>query len=1360
MRTIAIPISMLGLLLALAPSASAADEAVAALAGTRTHSSMAEPIEFAVLYKNDGGNAKTLPLEIRHSDGSTVTIQVPFDASAGKSQARMVTLHPNALKPGDYTVAVKTEGAAKPATFSVHRDEHPSAYMTAQWVQHQELPGTVAAKGGWMYFTSDFHSLHPRKPTADDMANAYVAARMKPYALCVLGGGHQLDLDLHNDWGDPWVQRSIAWRMQLDALSNRIYPIAGLHCFDEPGLTWWPTQPVGEFKADTNPYSIPHQLEEFTKRTGKKLPEGPFAFTGPQYAKHMDEWIDFIEQRQKYLEQAWNATRWATDSVNPKFVTINQVSSSYAPGDTTDGVDTRQDRAYDVLSGHGGYSDAGYGTMFPVRSAESFQGYSQGKPHYYLPTWGTHTWASMRNGVWMSWITKLEGIEYPPGEDYSLAGADGGYDGTNTVFEIAEINRRMALVGDVMRQIPKTPSPVAVLHSTRQDAWDIATLNSPKIHTPGAAPYANIHRAAVDSCFFRVMEQGIVPNWIDEVEASDKGADFLKQWKVIMCPRLTTATPAFQKALEGYIAAGGKLIQFKGDGLIIKGSIVADHGFGDPSEHWEEMQKNGGYSSPLYRDLQWRKWNNDFAPTFAKDFAAWIGEQPYCSSNRDVLLGVHKAGAATYLLFANNAQSQEDPRGVKAELIPAFTQVTIPDGGVVYDLFSGKEVHRLFKGKAPLWLAAGDGACWVHLPSAKMSFSLGDFGGGREERLHAIVSDDSSRYLPIRLRLRDQSGQLVDELFRATKPEAKGSSEFFLKYPMGSNAAPPNVTLEMAFLHHAPDYDLPSTVVSQKAGVATASADTSAVSVYFDDAKKITDLFAGKAMAPPYDKINWDAKRVWNLDPKKFAVFGPDDAAKKIADALKAKGMTVEVNPKYEIKPIVREPGRGGAGPIFGLDNFENINAHAIVLPGSPLLKNSFERGHINRPITATFPGPGRAYVQWGVSCYQPGWEDVFVQGDLDAGVAWLLDAINGKVDSKTVELEAKINPVEAKKTELPAKLVVGQEIKLNDTPVGVGSSPDGKTTYVLLYGGEASAYGADGKEIWRTQALLEGCNLAVSPKGDRIAVCGYPGLLVLDAKDGKILGGHRAKPYEKGEVPPANKMLAAAWNDKGTLVAAGWAVPNPKAPEPAVVLDADGKEVNKGVKIAGPVMGAAFVPGGNVLLLGGDQLAAVDALDGKQLWTNPVKGAQAFVFTADGKTGAAGGWGKNVSAFSLTDGKGTKQGTFDSVVGGVAFLPSGDLAVAVWGGVHPLYVLRGDGAKPAPLFQSQFGFQNVAWSEALKGLVAAEQGGKLWLLDADGKPKAMLSEVDGTTAYRLTLHGSDLLVGRMNRTVQRIKER
>ncbi len=73
---------------------------------------------------------------------------------------------------------------------------------------------------------------------------------------------------------------------------------------------------------------------------------------------------------------------------------------------------------------------------------------------------------------------------------------------------------------------------------------------------------------------------------------------------------------------------------------------------------------------------------------------------------------------ATYLLFANNAQSQEDPRGLKAELVPAETTVMLPAGGVVYDLFNGGEVP-VKDGKARLRLAAGDGACWVQVLSRR-----------------------------------------------------------------------------------------------------------------------------------------------------------------------------------------------------------------------------------------------------------------------------------------------------------------------------------------------------------------------------------------------------------------------------------------------------------------------------------------------------------------------------------------------------------------------------------------------------------------------------------------------------------------
>ena len=97
--------------------------------------------------------------------------------------------------------------------------------------------------------------------------------------------------------------------------------------------------------------------------------------------------------------------------------------------------------------------------------------------------------------------------------------------------------------------------------------------------------------------------------------------------------------------------------------------------------------------------------------------------------------------------------------------------------------------------------------------------------------------------------------------------------------------------------------------------------------------------------------------------------------------------------------------------------------------------------------------------------------------------MAWLLDAINGKLpQEKPIELTATVKTVPAKRTEYPAKFAVTQAIKLDDTPVGVGASPDGKTIFTLCYDGRVLAHDRDGKQLWHTQALLEGGALAVSP--------------------------------------------------------------------------------------------------------------------------------------------------------------------------------------------------------------------------------------------------------------------------------------
>src|SRR5262249_9311033 len=80
-------------------SAAAADTLALSLAGTRSHSTAAEPVELALLYTK-GGDYKKLSLEVKHADGSSLTFGVPFDVAAGKSQVRLVTLAAGSLKPG------------------------------------------------------------------------------------------------------------------------------------------------------------------------------------------------------------------------------------------------------------------------------------------------------------------------------------------------------------------------------------------------------------------------------------------------------------------------------------------------------------------------------------------------------------------------------------------------------------------------------------------------------------------------------------------------------------------------------------------------------------------------------------------------------------------------------------------------------------------------------------------------------------------------------------------------------------------------------------------------------------------------------------------------------------------------------------------------------------------------------------------------------------------------------------------------------------------------------------------------------------------------------------------------------------
>ena len=1322
------------------------------LTSTRTQLTIAEPVELALAY---AGSAESVALEARHEDGSVIALVVPL-APGDRTRGRVITFPPGMLKPGAYAVVARDAGSgAPPVTFAVHRDEHASAYFVGAWMHRTADAPTVAAKGGWMYFSSDLVLARVRKPEQGDIMERYVAARMRPYSLCVMGGGHQLDMDLANDWGDPWVQRSVTWKMGLSALSNRLYPCAGLSAFDEPGLTWWPSYGPDGKRTGTNPFSTPVHLQEFRTLAGKQMPAGTIDESLAQGKAGTDAWIDFVSMRLRYLEQAWWAAVRAVDQAHAPFTTINQLASSYSPGNVTDGVDNRMNRPFRVLSGHGGYSDF-LGAWGPVTSARAYDGWSWDRPHYFLPMWGGWDYARMRQEVWLPWSVKLEGIEYDPNHDWSLAGS---FVDATSILEIAEVNRRLALVGDVMTRMPRSLAPVAVLTSHTQYAYDLVAARDPKAQVTWKFAYLDKHRRAVLHTMWRAMSAGLAPNWIDEYEVVEKGAAFLRQWKVVYCPGLAVIRPEFRNALEQYVAAGGTLVQGKGDAAEITGSVRVSYAYPDGEPPDEGMLRN---------DYASRRRSLELAPGFDTDLKSWLSPQAY-SSNAPLdamLLTVQRAGFATYLLMANSSQDPENARHIQMDPVPLETTINLPGWGTLYDLLNGGAIV-VAQGKAPLRLAAGDGACWLHLPSPpgplKLTVEAAPWA------LDVSVAWGTDGYLPFRLRVYDPAGNLVEELIRATTPDGSVqlATTFRHRIALGANAAPGKWTVE-AHEWLTGSTTLARAEVRADPTGAAVTVGAGGVSVYFEDAPKIRELFAGRAKEPPFDRMNEDCRRVFRLDAKRFAVFGPDDAAERIAAALRAKGMTAVVNPPTEIVPFVREPGHGGTGPIVdaGKSNFENVYAHTIVLPGHALGQRSWERGQINRPVTATFPGAGRAYVQWGVGGYQAGFENVWVFGDVAVGVSWVLAAIEGReLAGESATVGASVRPATSAPARMPKRFVVAQEIKLWDTPAGIGMGPDGKVIYVLLAGGMVAAYDGAGREVWSRRPLLQGGCLAVSPRGDRLAVGGFPGLFVLDAANGRVLGGYRVDPPARDQSLGQSRMITAAWNDEGTIVAGGGYSDGSTSTKggavpvlPLAILDAQGGALPRPQGISGHVMGTAFVPRTSTLIVGAAKLTAVNATTGSVLWKGDLEGAQSIRFHPDGGTGAAGGWGKRAGVFATSDGKVSFAAGFDSNVGGVALLPGGDLAVAVWGGTHPLYRLRADPkSKPAAMAQARFAFHDVLWLEEESGVVAAEQGGTLWLLDANGKARAKLEDA-GTTAHRVVARGRELLVGRMNRVVQRVK--
>jgi hypothetical protein len=194
-----------------------------------------------------------------------------------------------------------------------------------------------------------------------------------------MGGGHQMDLRPECDWSDPYVTRGGAARAVRRAMQDRTRGnVAGVHFYDEPGLTWL---------ADT-PHCIPTQVRSNVATFGKE----PIDFRkvdpkDPEDVKACRHWATW---KLAFMDAAWTKARFGVSMVRPDFLSLTQ--SQYGWTAFTDGYYfSNVARNLPITSGNGGYDDYGPGYFNPSYYLELARARDFAKAEWYLPMWYGNT---------------------------------------------------------------------------------------------------------------------------------------------------------------------------------------------------------------------------------------------------------------------------------------------------------------------------------------------------------------------------------------------------------------------------------------------------------------------------------------------------------------------------------------------------------------------------------------------------------------------------------------------------------------------------------------------------------------------------------------------------------------------------------------------------------------------------------------------------------------------------------------------------------------------------------------------------------------------------------------------------------
>jgi hypothetical protein len=1065
--------------------------------------------------------AGTLIVTVTGKDGGGVATNfaVPAVPVVDGTATATEHLHLNGrlLRPGAYAVHVACDGATADGAFELFSHLRLSTFKIVDWNHGSPTgrPQQLMGEDGMGYNVT----------YSQGNGDASIRGGLDYMRGMALGGAHQLDANLKNDWSDPWVLREGRLRASREALKDRTSPnCLGVHFYDEPGLTWNEHPVTKEF----NPYNIAAQDRAWKAMYGTDAQQYHTVKDDPAA---MARWRELNTWKQGFMEACWKEVSSGVRKVKPDWLTATQ--TMYGWDAFSDGYYFNIARQLPVINGHGWYSDVYWLNLAPPMASEFGRMRDWSRPCWYMPTWWTMNIAHTRMEQSMSFIQNLQGMMWPGYQAWSPS-RDPGMPG------VVEDNKTQLRLGTIFQHMPVYRDHAAILYSLSQGIESEIRSGMKDIRE------ANSHMRTTEA-FYAAGMRNQTP-LIPVVEEDILDGTLALHHKVLILSKVEYLDPKVIGALEAYIAAGGVVLTDVECTVAIKG--VTKLGLGmDYTFHKAIESRDRG----IYTSINFMKNVEPLAKALREKLAAY-GVQPVFGCDSLDILGRKQADGDVEYLFAVNMrcdpdiQWQNTVRGTTATIsVPA-------DGRPVYDALLGGPAPFAKKGNtlaAPLRFGPGQMRAFartarpiagvtVYPPRVVRNYVDRPEAPFTMEIQAAVVDAQGQPLrgaLPLSVRVVDPLGDVRHRLYRATN-----AGLLTLTVPLAANDPAGAWTVEVTDL--LANTIGRATVTLTQPTIAGALAGTTRRAVLFGDdtehcyqfvkAHRRVTLVVGTA---PYER----------------------EEAERLAAALADWRVACTVVTAAEVKPAVRGPWADKIGlswsPGYDL-------ADACIVLGNPddnpLIKMLFTKagGPMTHgpatvmpyaPTKDVFPGRGRGYVAWQIDALGHDVESItciaYDALGMREAVGTFFEAASGitPLTPWTLPTSCRVTPAAVKGQTLPAP-ATAWTAQVPDRAIGMAALADGRVA-VASYDGTLTLFDAAGKTLWTrtTERSGETMVFAASPDGHTLAISGGSFVTAFDDK-GKVLFDERAFPDARMvfvnalTISPDGNTVYAATGDAGVV--------------------------------------------------------------------------------------------------------------------------------------------------------------------------------------------------------------------------------